>query len=61
MLPINRRHLVFANGTLIVDKVQSGPDGDGGSYRCTAADKIGRSATGNVHVNVMGMCHLDYT
>ncbi|KAG8327858.1 hypothetical protein J6590_009661 [Homalodisca vitripennis] len=53
VLPLNRRQLVFPNGTLIVDKVQAGADGDGGAYRCTAADKLGRSASGTVHVKVM--------
>lgn len=45
---------MFPNGTMVVDKVQSGADGDGGAYRCTAADKLMRSASGTVHVKVMG-------
>ncbi|XP_054281240.1 cell adhesion molecule Dscam2-like [Macrosteles quadrilineatus] len=52
-LPLTRRHVVFPNGTLIVEKVQAGADGDGGAYRCTASDKLGRSASGSVHVKVM--------
>ncbi|KAE8752402.1 hypothetical protein FOCC_FOCC000874, partial [Frankliniella occidentalis] len=53
-LPTMRRHVVFPNGTLVVQKVQSGGDGDGGHYRCTVTNKQGRSASSSAHVNVMG-------
>ena len=53
-LPTMRRHVVFPNGTLVVQKVQSGADGDGGHYRCTVTNKQGRSASSTAHVNVMG-------
>ncbi|XP_052125989.1 cell adhesion molecule Dscam2-like [Frankliniella occidentalis] len=52
-LPTMRRHVVFPNGTLVVQKVQSGGDGDGGHYRCTVTNKQGRSASSSAHVNVM--------
>nr|CAD7426255.1 unnamed protein product [Timema monikensis] len=50
-LPINRRHLVFPNNTLVIEKVQSGVDN--GVYRCDATDKQARTASGTAHVNVM--------
>lgn len=53
MLPINKRHLVFSNGTLVIEKVQSGVDG--GSYRCEATNKQGNTARGTAQINVMGM------
>jgi len=52
LLPINRRHLVFKNGTLVIEKLQANQDG--GSYMCTAANKQGNSASGVAHINVMG-------
>ncbi|KAJ1530753.1 hypothetical protein ONE63_005607 [Megalurothrips usitatus] len=42
-LPMNRRQHVFANGTLHLENVQR--DSDRGAYRCTAANKQGRSST----------------
>lgn len=53
-LPTMRRHVVFPNGTLVVQKVQAGADGDGGQYRCTVTNKQGRSASSSAHVTVMG-------
>jgi hypothetical protein len=52
LLPINRRHLVFSNGTLVIEKVQSGVDG--GSYRCEATNKQGETAHGTAQITVMG-------
>lgn len=52
MLPINRRHLVYPNGTLVIEKVQSGVDG--GSYRCEATNKQGETAHGTAQITVMG-------
>lgn len=52
MLPMNRRHVVFPNGTLMIEKLQ--PSQDGGSYTCNASNKQGHSATGLAHINVMG-------
>jgi hypothetical protein len=52
LLPINRRHLVFKNGTLVIEKLQANQDG--GSYMCTASNKQGNSASGVAHINVMG-------
>ena len=52
LLPINRRHLVFPNGTLVIEKVQSGVDG--GSYRCEATNKQGNTARGTAQITVMG-------
>ncbi|XP_033607218.1 Down syndrome cell adhesion molecule-like protein Dscam2 isoform X3 [Cryptotermes secundus] len=51
LLPINRRHLVFSNGTLVIEKVQSGVDG--GSYRCEATNKHGNTARGTAQITVM--------
>ncbi|PSN53675.1 Down syndrome cell adhesion molecule-like protein Dscam2 [Blattella germanica] len=51
LLPINRRHLVFRNGTLVIEKVQSGVDG--GSYRCEATNKQRETARGTAQINVM--------
>ncbi|XP_021939407.1 Down syndrome cell adhesion molecule-like protein Dscam2 isoform X3 [Zootermopsis nevadensis] len=51
LLPINRRHLVFSNGTLVIEKVQSGVDG--GSYRCEASNKQGSTARGTAQITVM--------
>jgi hypothetical protein len=53
LLPINRRHLVFLNGTLVIEKVQSGVDG--GAYRCEATNKQGNTARGTAQITVMGM------
>lgn len=55
LLPINRRHLVFSNGTLVIEKVQSGVDG--GSYRCEATNKQGNTARGTAQITVMGMLY----
>jgi len=52
LLPINRRHLVFSNGTLVIEKVQSGVDG--GSYTCEATNKQGEMARGTAQITVMG-------
>jgi hypothetical protein len=52
LLPINRRHLVFKNGTLVIEKLQANQDA--GSYMCTASNKQGNSASGVAHINVMG-------
>ncbi|XP_066996259.2 cell adhesion molecule Dscam2 [Anabrus simplex] len=49
-LPINTRHVVFPNGTLVIEKVQSGEDD--GSYQCVASNKQGRSSNGTAQVNV---------
>ncbi|XP_046406478.1 Down syndrome cell adhesion molecule-like protein Dscam2 isoform X2 [Ischnura elegans] len=51
LLPVNRRQIVFTNGTLVIEKVQ--PSQDGGAYTCTASYKGGRKASGTAHVNVM--------
>ena len=51
-MPINRRHLVFPNGTLVIEKVQSGVDG--GSYMCEATNKQGEMARGTAQITVMG-------
>jgi hypothetical protein len=51
-LPINRRHIAFSNGTLVIEKVQSGVDG--GSYRCEATNKQGNTARGTAQITVMG-------
>jgi hypothetical protein len=44
---------VFLNGTLVIEKVQSGVDG--GSYRCEATNKQGNTARGTGQITVMGM------
>ncbi|KAG8228360.1 hypothetical protein J437_LFUL006811 [Ladona fulva] len=59
LLPINRRQIVFPNGTLVIEKVQ--PSQDGGSYTCTAAYKGGRKASGTAHVIVMGGLPSDFS
>ncbi|XP_059489683.1 cell adhesion molecule Dscam2-like isoform X2 [Neocloeon triangulifer] len=51
LLPINRRHLVFKNGTLVIEKLQANQDG--GSYTCSASNKQGNTASGMAHINVM--------
>jgi hypothetical protein len=43
---------VFSNGTLVIEKVQSGVDG--GSYRCEATNKQGDKARGTAQITVMG-------
>lgn len=43
---------MFSNGTLVIEKVQSGVDG--GSYRCEATNKQGDTARGTAQITVMG-------
>lgn len=46
---------MFSNGTLVIEKVQSGVDG--GSYRCEATNKHGNTARGTAQITVMGMLY----
>ncbi|GLH14154.1 Down syndrome cell adhesion molecule-like protein Dscam2 [Gryllus bimaculatus] len=50
VLPYITRQLTFPNGTLMIEKVQSGEDD--GLYRCTASNKQGDRASDVAHVTV---------
>ncbi|XP_049782628.1 Down syndrome cell adhesion molecule-like protein Dscam2 [Schistocerca cancellata] len=50
-LPYNRRQLVFPNGSLIIEKVQSAEDD--GPYKCVATNKQGYVSSGIAKINVM--------
>lgn len=51
MLPMERRHQVLDNGTLIINKVIRK---DGGMYACSATNRQGNSATQSGQLNVIG-------
>ena len=50
---------MFRNGTLVIEKVQSGVDG--GTYRCEATNKQKDTARGTAQINVMGKYHVQNT
>ena len=51
-LPLDRRHHVFHNGTLLINKVTRK---DTGTYACTATGRQGASASQSGHLKVIGM------
>ena len=50
-LPLDRRHHVFHNGTLLINKVARK---DSGTYACTATGRQGVSSTQSGHLKVIG-------
>ncbi|XP_039278210.1 Down syndrome cell adhesion molecule-like protein Dscam2 isoform X4 [Nilaparvata lugens] len=50
-LPAHYRHRLFANGTLLVARVDSGLDA--GEYRCTVRNQQGQAATGRLYLEIM--------
>ena len=50
-LPLDRRHHVFHNGTLLINKVARK---DSGIYSCTATGRQGASSTQSGHLKVIG-------
>ena len=55
-LPLDRRHHVFHNGTLLINKVARK---DSGMYSCTATGRQGTSSTQSGHLKVIGKLHVD--
>ena len=51
-LPLDRRHHVFHNGTLLINKVTRK---DTGTYACTATGRQGASSSQSGHLKVIGM------
>ena len=54
-LPLDRRHHVFHNGTLLINKVARK---DSGIYSCTATGRQGTSSTQSGHLKVIGRLHV---
>ena len=50
-LPLDRRHHVFHNGTLLINKVTRK---DTGTYACTATGRQGASSSQSGHLKVIG-------
>ena len=50
-LPLDRRHHVFHNGTLLINKVTRK---DTGTYGCTATGRQGASSSQSGHLKVIG-------
>ncbi|XP_075216136.1 cell adhesion molecule Dscam2-like [Lycorma delicatula] len=50
-LPVNFRHRVFLNGTLLISNVDG--EHDKGEYRCTVRNQQSQAASGRVYLNIM--------
>ncbi|XP_063241575.1 cell adhesion molecule Dscam2-like [Bacillus rossius redtenbacheri] len=51
LLPAHRRHTVFANGTLLIRRVDGASDK--GEYLCSVSNQQGQTALGRVHLDIM--------
>ena len=56
-LPLDRRHHVFHNGTLLINKVARK---DSGIYSCTATGRQGASSTQSGHLKVIGKLFFSF-